>query len=116
MTRQAKPPTMYKACPVCGRVRAVNRNRSVTCASCHYFAKAVRPGDWVDQAVCTTVDPELFWVEDRHQAKKAQEICMKCPVIAECLAYALDTNQSQGIWGGLTPSGRHQYAQLMEVV
>lgn len=30
----------------------------------------------------------------------AKEICRRCDVQAECLTYALNTNQTHGIWGG----------------
>jgi WhiB family transcriptional regulator, redox-sensing transcriptional regulator len=102
--------TEMAACAICGRERRVNlsRPRQQTCASCRYLAQAVTPGEWVDQALCAQVDPELFWSDPMTgpNAKKAQQVCLGCPVIDDCLKYALDTNQSQGIWGGLTPSQR----------
>ncbi|HEY7824133.1 MAG TPA: WhiB family transcriptional regulator [Acidimicrobiia bacterium] len=106
------------ACDICGRERRVNssRSRQTTCASCRYMSQAIVPGDWVEQALCAQVDPELFWPEQVNgsQTKKAQEICMRCPVIDRCLSYAIESNQVQGIWGGLTPQVRAQYRKLMQ--
>lgn len=103
-------------CSLCERERTVDHRRGNLCGSCRYFAKAVKPGDWVDDAACRTVDPELFWPEtnDGRRAQEAQEVCMSCPVMDKCLDYAIDTNQNQGIWGGLTPSGRAAYAERLQ--
>lgn len=105
------------ACTYCGRVRTINASRhGGTCAACRYLSIAERPGDWVHQAVCTQTDPELFWPENSNPRgiKAAQEICLTCPVISDCLQYAIDTKQNQGIWGGLTPAGRRAWSQMTE--
>jgi len=36
----------------------------------------------------------------------AKAICARCPVRDSCLAYALDTRQEFGIWGGLNEDER----------
>ena len=36
----------------------------------------------------------------------AKLICAECPVINECLDYAIRTNQDSGIWGGTTEDER----------
>jgi WhiB family transcriptional regulator, redox-sensing transcriptional regulator len=41
-----------------------------------------------------------------RQIAKAKTICAGCTVRAQCLDYALDTNQEPGIWGGLTEDER----------
>jgi WhiB family redox-sensing transcriptional regulator len=40
--------------------------------------------------------------EPPYPPPEAKRICNVCPVRAECLEFALDTDQSAGIWGGLT--------------
>lgn len=35
-------------------------------------------------------------------ATDAKRICVACPVRAECLEYALENNERQGVWGGKT--------------
>jgi WhiB family redox-sensing transcriptional regulator len=34
------------------------------------------------------------------EIQRAKAVCAACPVRAECLAFALDTHQDHGIWGG----------------
>jgi len=38
--------------------------------------------------------------------EKAKAICAACPVMDDCLSYALETNQRSGIWGGTTEKER----------
>lgn len=40
------------------------------------------------------------------QIDKARQVCRECAVRAECLDYALETNQDSGIWGGLAEEER----------
>lgn len=37
---------------------------------------------------------------------KAKALCATCPVRLECLEYADDNDEREGIWGGLTPTER----------
>lgn len=39
--------------------------------------------------------------------RTALAVCRLCPVKAECLAWALETRQSFGVFGGTTPDERH---------
>ena len=63
-------------------------------------------GDWVNQAACAGLDPDLFHPTRGEPTDAAKTICEACPVRAECLDYALRTNQQFGIWGGLTEQAR----------
>ena len=70
-------------------------------------------GRWRALAACRTADPELFFpvsVSGRSldQAMEAKALCAACPVRAECLAFALETGQVHGIWGGRTEEERRQ--------
>lgn len=38
--------------------------------------------------------------------QQAKQICTRCPVIAECLADALDNRTEFGVWGGMTERER----------
>jgi len=67
--------------------------------------------EWRDLASCKEADPELFFPAGESgpaidQIRKAKEICASCPVIEECLDYAIETGQVAGIWGGLTEEER----------
>ena len=74
--------------------------------------EAVYPteADWQDAAACRAADPDLFF-PDREAVEaiaRAKEVCASCPVREECLAYAVELNQSEGIWGGHTPAERRR--------
>jgi WhiB family transcriptional regulator, redox-sensing transcriptional regulator len=64
-------------------------------------------------AACRSADPELFFgpeserVADwQRREAEAKAVCAACPVTARCLAYALETRQAYGIWGGAAESER----------
>lgn len=63
--------------------------------------------DWRHQAVCRNEDPELFFpIGDTGpaltQIEQAKNVCRRCPVTEECLRWALETGQDDGVWGGLS--------------
>ena len=58
-----------------------------------------------ESAACRCCDPELFFPIGKIgpalvQVQRAKAICARCPVRQRCLAFALDTGQEYGIWGG----------------
>ena len=59
---------------------------------------------------CTKADPELFYPESEvhyeAQAQAAKAVCNKCPIITECLNWALVTGDQHGVLGGMTPQER----------
>jgi WhiB family redox-sensing transcriptional regulator len=61
--------------------------------------------EWVAKALCVSRDPDDLFVRGAKQ-RKATNICRECPVVAECLADALDNHMEFGIWGGLTERQR----------
>lgn len=68
---------------------------------------------WTAWAACRTADkdPELFFPVGSTgpallQVAKAKRICARCPVRVSCLAWALSTGESAGIWGGTTAEER----------
>jgi len=50
-------------------------------------------------------EPDALFVRGAAQ-QLAKQVCMGCPVIAECLADALDNQTEFGIWGGMTERER----------
>lgn len=67
--------------------------------------------DWRGRARCRHVDPELFFPVGTTepaaaQTAHAQAVCRACPVLGDCLDFALRTGQQYGIWGGLTGEER----------
>ncbi len=61
--------------------------------------------DWAPLARCRTAEPDALFVQGAAQ-QQAKQICLKCPVIAECLAEALDNKTEFGVWGGRTERER----------
>jgi WhiB family redox-sensing transcriptional regulator len=66
---------------------------------------------WRAQALCRDTDPELFFPIGTTgaalvQIEQARAVCRQCPVQADCLDFALTTNQDSGIWGGTSEEER----------
>lgn len=61
--------------------------------------------EWMARAVCASSDPEAWFPEKGASAHRAIKICGTCPVIDECLQFALDNNE-KGVWGGTSHSER----------
>lgn len=61
--------------------------------------------DWTELAKCRQVEPDALFVKGAAQ-QQAKLICRGCPVIAECLADALDHQTEFGVWGGMTERER----------
>jgi WhiB family transcriptional regulator, redox-sensing transcriptional regulator len=62
-------------------------------------------GDWAPQGRCAGTDPDALFVQGKAQ-RNAKLICRGCPVVAECLADALDNRTEFGVWGGMTERER----------
>lgn len=74
---------------------------------------------WRDRAACLGKDTELFFppsdeneYRDESRAAKvaaapAKAICATCPVISDCLNWAVESEQRFGIFGGTTTRERH---------
>lgn len=59
-------------------------------------------GAWTRRAACASADPEVFYPAPGDQATAAKAICATCPVVDECLQWALDHDETYGVWGGLS--------------
>lgn len=67
--------------------------------------------DWRHRAVCRDEDPELFFPVGTSgpalaQQEQAKAVCRRCPVASQCLAWALQTGQDAGVWGGMSEDER----------
>ena len=65
---------------------------------------------WHEHAACASRSAEVFFPPSDvpGSAKKAKTICAGCPVQAECLSFALETAQSEGVWGGMDSGERRR--------
>jgi WhiB family transcriptional regulator, redox-sensing transcriptional regulator len=70
--------------------------------------ESTEPDDWQSRARCLETDPEAFFPEEGNTSRRAKRVCRSCEVRAECLAYALEHDERDGIWGGLTERERRR--------
>lgn len=61
---------------------------------------------WQDEALCKEVELDIFFPTASQDHTPAKRICARCPVVDDCLAYALETDQVHGVWGGWSPRQR----------
>ncbi|MET9556110.1 WhiB family transcriptional regulator [Streptomyces sp. NPDC006645] len=64
-------------------------------------------------AACVGADPELFFPVGEsdpaaEQVARAKAVCHSCPVERQCLAWALDTGRTSGVWGGTDEDERRR--------
>ena len=67
--------------------------------------------DWRHRAICRDEDPELFFPIGNTgpallQIEQAKAVCRRCPVVSQCLAWALESGQDAGVWGGMSEDER----------
>ena len=58
------------------------------------------------RAACRGLDPNLFFPVKGNNAAAAVAVCRDCPVRVECLAWAVESNEDQGVWGGASVKQR----------
>ena len=70
----------------------------------------VKGPDFSDGNCASIQFPDLFYPGNGQQERDGREmvnrICTPCKRRTECLQFALDHNETEGIWGGMTPSQR----------
>lgn len=62
---------------------------------------------------CHNRDPELWFPLSEkmtRQIAEAAALCAVCPIRQQCLDYAIEQGEREGIWGGLTLTERIRYA------
>lgn len=93
---RSRSPRVVKDAPI------VNHAPEVLTAGAYPF-----PG-----APCQDVDPETFFASETSPVTQtAKEICGQCAARVACLAYALETNQGFGVWGGVSASERRSLSR-----
>jgi WhiB family redox-sensing transcriptional regulator len=65
---------------------------------------------WYEEAACASYPAELFFPpsDAPSAANAAKAICQGCPVREECLSFALETAQAEGVWGGMNAGERRR--------
>jgi WhiB family redox-sensing transcriptional regulator len=82
------------------------------------FALSNYPEFLIAEPPCSQTDPEAFFAQEIYDASGkvlgaryyneagAKAICNSCPLITECLSYAMEYKDLLGIWGGTTEHER----------
>jgi WhiB family redox-sensing transcriptional regulator len=72
--------------------------------------------DWRHHALCRDEDPELFFPIGTAgpaavHVEEAKVVCRRCPVVTDCLTWALETGQDAGVWGATSEDERRTLAR-----
>ena len=68
---------------------------------------------WEQNALCATVDPEIWFWSDGGYAL-AKRLCRQCPVLRACREQVLADEAGRpahhrvGVWGGMGPATRYR--------
>lgn len=75
----------------------------------------VEQEDWRERALCREEDPETFFPVGRSDSAgyriteaEALAICRRCPVLADCREWTIETRQAYGVSGGLGEDERRE--------
>lgn len=79
----------------------------------HLLSLTLESAEWRRDAACRDTDPDLFFPVGTtgpaiEQIEEAKAVCQACHAQAQCLEYAIATNQDSGIWGGTSEDERRQ--------
>ena len=70
---------------------------------------AAKVPPWMERAYCASSDmgADLWHGETTNETALARRLCrQECPVIADCLYYAITNGETAGVWGGMSPKQR----------
>jgi WhiB family redox-sensing transcriptional regulator len=80
------------------------------------------PMPWRLDAACRDTDPNIFypqlspterWDRTDPDVSAAMSLCRVCAVQVDCLTYALEHREDEGIWGGTDPFARKAMLRSM---
>lgn len=82
-------------------------------SSSHLLTLTIESDEWRRVAACRDTDPDLFFPVGTTgpaivQIENAKAVCRQCEAQADCLEYAIATNQDSGIWGGTSEEERRK--------
>jgi len=70
--------------------------------------------DKIEKA-CKGLDINIFYPVGGEGVAEAKAICNKCTVKTECLKYALEYGENEGIWGGETERSRASMMKQLNI-
>lgn len=63
---------------------------------------------WRERAACRGLDARIFYPVTEEEERAAQAVCEICEVRIDCLEWALERREKDGIWGGATERDRRR--------
>ena len=64
---------------------------------------------WQERGACRSADPGLFFGPEnesdsrrKRRVAEAKAVCLSCPVLGLCRAYAVENGERYGVWGGMS--------------
>lgn len=95
----APPPPSYEAVNILVPTSHAPRTASIRRSA---FTRPTEPSDWRSRGACLSEDLDLWFSTLPTERQRAISICVcECPVRYECGAWADQTRQPFGIWGGI---------------
>ena len=70
---------------------------------------------WMKGGNCRNYPPATFFPSDGVGVDRARKICNGCPVLDQCLDYALDQRIEHGVWGGCSERERRRILKRRKV-
>ena len=71
---------------------------------------------WQDRAACAGMDSRIFLSGVTSRVNIAKAVCASCPVVQECLAFALANEDFEPhVYGGMTGAERKRVAMAVAV-
>lgn len=64
--------------------------------------------NWMDTAICRSLDSSLFFPEDGQRSAEAKLVCSTCIHQSACLEYAVQHGIRDGVWGGVAERDRRK--------
>lgn len=75
------------------------------------MATGTGPAEWMLDAKCRELPPDVFFPSDGVGVDAARRICEDCPAKSPCLEYALANHIEHGVWGGASERERRRIAR-----
>ena len=73
------------------------------------------PTAWMAAGNCRNYPPNTFFPSDGVGVDRARKICNGCPVLNQCLEYALEQRIEHGVWGGCSERERRRILKRRKV-
>lgn len=93
-------------------------NPRTDAAAPHDLSAILTPPAWTVDALCTQFPPDMFYPDGAGwSGTEAKAVCAMCPVVEQCLQYALAFDggdlgaqmpYAHGVWGGKSPTERRR--------